>query len=77
MTIRTTEGGEATSTVYVPRGAGVLGIDWSDIDAKYRTLVPLAGLADAQIEQSLARIHDFRSVTAMAEFVRLLDAPRV
>ena len=76
VTIRTSDGREATSTVYVPKGAGVLGIDWADIDAKYRTLVPLAGLSGAQIEASLARIHDFRSVTAMAEFVGLLDASR-
>jgi 2-methylcitrate dehydratase PrpD len=76
VTIRTTDGREATSTVYVPKGAGILGIDWADIDAKYRTLVPLAGLSGAQIDNSLACIHDFRSVTAMAGFVGLLDAPR-
>jgi 2-methylcitrate dehydratase PrpD len=72
VTIRTSDGREATSTVYVPKGAGILGIAWTDIDAKYRTLVPLAGLSGAQIEASLARIHDFRSVTAMSELTGLL-----
>src|SRR5882757_1315330 len=50
VTIRTTDGREITSTVYVPKGAGILGIAWADIDAKYRTLVPLSGLAERQIE---------------------------
>jgi 2-methylcitrate dehydratase PrpD len=75
VTIRTTNGREATSTVYVPKGAGMLGIDWADIDAKYRTLLPLAGLSDAQIEQSLARIRGFREVTAVSELMDLLNAP--
>jgi 2-methylcitrate dehydratase PrpD len=74
VTIRTTDGREATSTVRVPRGAGVLGIDWADVDAKYRTLVPLAGLSDAQIDTSLTRIKDFRQVRAMSELVGLLGA---
>jgi hypothetical protein len=60
--------------VFVPKGAGVLGIDWADIDAKYRTLVPLAGVSSDQIEKSLARIHDFRSVKQMSELVGLLEA---
>ena len=33
-----------SSTVYVPRGAGTLGIAWSDVDAKYHALVPNSGL---------------------------------
>jgi hypothetical protein len=39
VTIRTTDGRDVTSTVYVPKGAGILGIDWADIDAKYRAPV--------------------------------------
>src|SRR5229473_373654 len=38
VTIRTTDGRNVTSTVYAPKGAGILGIAWTDIDAKYRTL---------------------------------------
>jgi len=74
VTIRTLDGREVTSTVYVPKGAGILGIDWADIDAKYRTLVPLAGVASDEIEKSLARIHDFRGVKQMSELVGLLEA---
>ncbi len=74
MTIRTTDGRISTSTVYVPKGAGMLGIAWSDIDAKYRALAPHAGLGDAQIEASLALIHDFRRAAradALTELLRL------
>src|SRR5205814_1005504 len=60
VTIRTIDGREATSTVYVPKGAGMLGIAWSDIDAKYRTLLPLSGLPERQVEASLDVIHRFR-----------------
>src|SRR5438067_4584962 len=74
VTIRTLDGREVTNTVFVPKGAGILGIDWADIDAKYRTLVPLAGVSSDQIEQSLARIHDFRGVKQMSELVGLLEA---
>jgi len=73
VTIRTTDGREVASTVYVPKGAGMLGIDWADIDAKYRTLVPLSGLPDRQIEASLALIHRFRDVTDVSELTRLLQ----
>src|SRR5437764_230877 len=76
VTIRTTDGREVTSTVYVPRGAGMLGIAWSDIDAKYRSLVPLSGLPERQIEASLAAIHRFRDITNVSELAQLLQITR-
>jgi hypothetical protein len=72
VTIRTIDGREITSTVFVPKGAGILGIDWADIDAKYRTLVPLSGLPAPQIEASLDLIHRFRDTTDVSELTRLL-----
>src|SRR5216683_2307627 len=36
VTIRTRDGRSVTSTVYAPRGSGMLGIAWADIDAKSR-----------------------------------------
>jgi 2-methylcitrate dehydratase PrpD len=63
VTIRTQDGRSQTATVHVPKGAGMLGIAWADIDAKYRALVPHAGLPEDRIEASLALIHDFRSLT--------------
>src|SRR5271155_6181562 len=75
VTIRTTDGRTSTSTVIVPKGAGITGIAWIDIDAKYRTLVPRAGLPDHQVEASLAVIHDFRGVTNVSALTDLLNPP--
>ena len=72
VTIRTTDGRTSTSTVYAPKGAGMLGIAWADIDAKYRALAPNAGLSEAQIEASLAVIHDFRRARRVDALIELL-----
>ena len=72
VTIRTLDGRTSTNTVYVPKGAGRLGIDWSDVDAKYRILVPAAGLADRDIEASLALIHDFGQIAKVSSLIDLL-----
>jgi 2-methylcitrate dehydratase PrpD len=74
-TIRTRDGRASTSTVYVPKGAGVLGIAWSDVDAKYRTLMPNSGLAPDAIEDSLALIHRFRQVANVSGLTTLLRKP--
>ncbi len=73
VTIRTRDGRVSASTVYVPKGAAALGIAWSDVDAKYRTLMPTSGLPANAIEASLAVVHDFRHVTDVASLTRLLD----
>jgi 2-methylcitrate dehydratase PrpD len=73
VTIRTTDGRQVSNTVYEPKGSGMLGIDWADIDAKYRTLVPLSGLPERQIEASLAVIHGFRELSDVSELTRLLQ----
>ncbi|ETX05190.1 MAG: hypothetical protein ETSY2_24435 [Candidatus Entotheonella gemina] len=72
VTIRTTDGRTFSNIVLAPKGAGILGIDWADIDAKYRTLMPLAHMRDEQIEASLQIIHDFRHVTHVSALVDLL-----
>jgi 2-methylcitrate dehydratase PrpD len=72
VTIRTHDGRVSINTVYLPKGAGALGLAWSDIDAKYRTLVPAAGLPDEAIEASLAIIHDFRAVADVSALTGLL-----
>ena len=71
MTINTRSRGSFASVVHAPRGAGCLGIDWRDVDGKYRTLTPRAGLSDTAIEHSLALIHRFEE---LAEVVPLLEA---
>jgi 2-methylcitrate dehydratase PrpD len=73
VTIRTKDGRTFSSTVYAPKGSGVRGIDWADVDAKYRTLVPKAPLGDRQVEESLQMIHDFRDLKHVSALTNLLQ----
>jgi len=77
VTIRTTDGRTSTSTVYAPKGAGIAGIAWADIDVKYRALVPHSGLPDRQIEASLEVIHDFRRIGNVSALTNLLQLREV
>jgi 2-methylcitrate dehydratase PrpD len=73
VTVRTRDGRSFTSTVYAPKGSGLLGIDWADIDAKFHALVPHSGLPADRIEPMLDLIHDFRrqpNVSALIELLR-------
>ena len=72
VTIQTKNGRTFSSTVFAPKGAGALGIDWADVDAKYRSLVPRAKVGDQQFEGSPQMIHDFRSVMRVSELMGLL-----
>src|SRR5262245_26412580 len=73
VTIRTTDGRTSTSTVYAPKGAGLGGIAWGDINAKYHALMPHSGLPDRQVEASLAVIRDFRRVKNVSALTSLLQ----
>jgi 2-methylcitrate dehydratase PrpD len=72
VTITATDGRFARSTVFLPYGSGALGLDWADIDAKYRALVPASGLGSAAIEASLAAIHDMRRAANVSDLIGLL-----
>jgi len=72
VTIETTDGRTVTSTVHVPNGAGCLGLDWTMLDAKYRTLAPNAPLDAKQLDASLAVLHDFRNVKNVSALIDLL-----
>ena len=72
VTIRTHDGRAATATVRVPKGAAMLGLAWAEIDAKYRALLPHAGLPPERIEASLALIHDLHSLGDIEALVALL-----
>jgi 2-methylcitrate dehydratase PrpD len=74
VTIQTKDGRTFTSTVFAPKGAGVLGIDWADVDAKYRSLVPQAQVSGQQVESSLRVIHDFANFKNVSELTDLLHA---
>jgi hypothetical protein len=58
--------------VDVPRGSAPRGVEWADVDAKYRTLVPLSGLAPDKVEASLAVVHGFDTVKTVSELTRVL-----
>src|SRR5215831_20027021 len=72
VTITLKDGRRFSSHVDFPRGAAPRGIEWADVDAKYRRLVPLSGLPPEKIEASLEVVHRFDTVTAVSELTRLL-----
>jgi 2-methylcitrate dehydratase PrpD len=72
VTIKTRDGRSHASTVYAPRGAATLGIDWADVNAKYRALTPYAKLSGDNLEASMKVIRNFREVNNVTELVTLL-----
>ena len=72
VTIVTRSGARYSSTVDAPRGSAPRGIEWSDVDAKYRALVPESGLPAKRVEQTLNMIHRFDQVKNVSELTRLL-----
>src|SRR5712671_3759047 len=77
VTIRTKDGRANTSTVYAPKGTGMSGIAWADVDAKYRALMAPVLLQDEWVEASLAVIHDFHRLTHVSALIDLLAAHAV
>ena len=65
-------GKEFRSTCQAPRGSGPRGVEWSDVEAKYRALVPLSGLAGGRIDASLALIRGFEKGRPAAERTALI-----
>jgi 2-methylcitrate dehydratase PrpD len=74
VTIRTKDGREHSATVFAPKGSGDRGVSWSDIDAKFRALVPAAGLSSERIEAALAAIKVLRHAPDVTSVLRLLNA---
>lgn len=72
VTIVMKDGRRHARTCTAPRGSGPRGIEWADVDAKYRYLVPMSGLAPDAIEASLARIHALDSAADVAQLTDLL-----
>jgi 2-methylcitrate dehydratase PrpD len=74
VTIVTTSGARFTSTIDAPRGSAPRGIEWSDVHAKYRALMPDSKLPASRIEESLKVIHGFDHVKRVSELTSLLIA---
>jgi 2-methylcitrate dehydratase PrpD len=73
VTIVTTSGARFTSMIDAPRGSAPRGISWSDVDAKYRALMPDSGLPATRIEESLEMIHGFDRVKRTTDLTTLLN----
>ena len=71
VTIKTTDGREWSKTVFVPNGAGCRGIDWADIEKKYRALAPLA-LSPENLDTSFKIIRHFGDVSNVSELTDCL-----
>lgn len=72
VTVTTKDGCSYSSTVYAPKGAAVLGIAWTDVEAKYRTLAPYAKFSGDNLEASLKVIRTLPKVKNVAELLALL-----
>jgi len=72
ITIVTKSGARYTNTVDAPRGSAPRGIEWSDVDAKYRALIADSGLQTKRTEEILKTVHDFDQVKHASDFTRLL-----
>src|SRR5215475_450827 len=78
VTITLRDGRRFADHVDFPRGSAPRGIEWADVDAKYRRLVPLSKLAPEKVEASLEVVHGFETVKAVSELTRLLESsPRL
>ena len=73
VTIALRDDREFSSHVDFPRGSGPRGIAWAEVDAKYRTLVPLSRLARERIEAGLEPVHDFETVSTVSNLTRVLS----
>ena len=72
VTITLKDGRRFSDQVDFPRGSAPRGIEWVDVDAKYRRLVPLSGLAPDKVEASLEVVHGFETVKTVSDLTRLL-----
>jgi len=70
--LTTRSGRTYSSTVEAPRGSSERGIDWQDVDAKYRTLLTGADIARPTIDTSLQSVHQLEQVDQIGDFISAL-----
>ena len=71
VSITTATGKTFTCTVEAPRGSGPRGIEWADVDAKFRALAP-ARLSRERIERCLDLVHNSGRVGMVPELIKQL-----
>lgn len=69
VTIVLRDGRSFTATCVAPRGSGPRGVEWADVDEKYRRLAPIAGLTTEQVETSLGMLHGFGRTAGVADLL--------
>ena len=72
VTITTHDQRVESATVYAPKGSATRGIDWIDIDAKYRALVLPTGVEVAELERGLSMLHHFDEQATVRDFLNTL-----
>jgi 2-methylcitrate dehydratase PrpD len=72
VTIRLTDGCEFSSTCTAPRGSGPRGVTWAEVEAKYRQLVPMSGLPEPRMEESLRLVRQLDEISDVADLTRAL-----
>jgi 2-methylcitrate dehydratase PrpD len=72
VTIRLKDGSEISRSCKAPRGSGPRGVEWADVEAKYRRLVPLCGLAAPSVARSLHLVKSLDELPRVDELVRTL-----
>jgi len=72
VAITSKDGRTFSSTMEVPGGSSPRGIEWSDIDYKFRTLAPLGGMSGARIDQTVTALHNMQDMKNVSELTDLL-----
>jgi 2-methylcitrate dehydratase PrpD len=72
VTIVTKSGARITRTVDAPRGSAPRGIEWQDVEAKYRELMPESRLPAERLEEILVTIRGLDNVDEVSTLTRML-----
>jgi 2-methylcitrate dehydratase PrpD len=72
VTIKMKDGATHRSTVNAPKGSGPRGIDWADVEHKFLTLTPAAGIEPKRAGEILDVVHRFDELTNVEGLIRLL-----
>jgi hypothetical protein len=67
------DGSSYRSTVNAPIGSGPRGIDWSDVEQKYRTLMPESGISADRMENALLVIKSFEEAQDVSPLIGLIS----
>lgn len=73
VTVKTQDGRSFTNTVFAPRGSAANGIEWADVDLKFRTLCALAATPPSNIDKCVLALHHFRDMKDIRELIELID----